>query len=229
MKRIAVYAGTRNVYDLMCCAAKSLLAHTRMDRVVFLIEDDVFPEDLPDVIQTINVSGQTWFDPQGPNYESKWTYMSLIRLALPEIFPDESRVLWLDIDTIVEDDVGDLFDIDMAGNYVAMVREPKRCYFPFRYFNAGVCLMDLDAIRAEGIHLKWIRLINTEPFTAMDQDAINLICQGEILELSPEYNAAGVITQDTAEPIIRHYAGYLRGSGENVFRHYAKEKWRWIT
>ena len=229
MKRIAVYAGTRTVYGMMACAAKSLLAHTRMDSVWFLIEDDVFPDELPDVIHTKNVSGQTWFDPDGPNYQSHWTYMTLVRLALPELLPDASRVLWLDIDTIVYDDISDLFDMDMAGNYVAMVREPKRCLFPFRYFNAGVCLMDLDAIRADGIHHKWMRLVNTEPFTAPDQDAINLICQGEIYELGPEWNSAGVITQDAAEPIIKHFAGYLRGSGKDIFKHYHDEKWRVIT
>ena len=229
MKRIAVYAGTRTVYGMMACAAKSLLAHNRMDEVWFLIEDDVFPDELPDVIHTKNVSGQTWFDPDGPNYQSHWTYMTLVRLALPELLPDASRVLWLDIDTIVYDDISDLFDMDMAGNYVAMVREPKRCLFPFRYFNAGVCLMDLDAIRADGIHHKWMRLVNTEPFTAPDQDAINLICQGEIYELGPEWNSAGVITQDAAEPIIKHFAGYLRGSGKDIFKHYHDEKWRVIT
>ena len=229
MKRIAVYAGTRTVYGMMACAAKSLLAHTRMDEVLFLIEDDDFPVELPDVIYTKNVSGQTWFDPDGPNYQSQWTYMTLVRLALPELLPDASRVLWLDIDTIVYDDISDLFDMDMAGNYVAMVREPKRCLFPFRYFNAGVCLMDLDAIRADGIHHKWMRLVNTEPFTAPDQDAINLICQGEIYELGPEWNSAGVITQDAAEPIIKHFAGYLRGSGKDIFKHYHDEKWRVIT
>jgi len=229
MRRVAVYAGTRRVYEMMTCAAKSLLAHTRMDRVYFLIEDDEFPEELPDLIETINVSGQKWFDLDGPNYKSRWTYMTLIRLALPILLYNESRVLWLDIDTIVEDDIGDLFDIDMMGNYVAMVREPPRCSQPFIYHNAGVMLMDLNAIRADGIWQKWIRLVNSQPFTAPDQDAINLICQGEILELPPEYNTAGVITQDTAEPLIRHYAGYLRGSGENAFRYYARKKWRVIT
>ena len=228
MKRIAVYAGTRTVYGMMACAAKSLLAHTRMDSVWFLIEDDVFPDELPDVIHTKNVSGQTWFDPDGPNYQSHWTYMTLVRLALPELLPDASRVLWLDIDTIVYDDIGDLFDIDMDNCYVAMVREPKRCHFPFRYFNAGVCLMDLDAIRADQIHKKWMRVVNTEPLTAPDQDAINLICQGEIYELGPEWNSAGVITQDAAEPLIKHFAGYLRGSGAEIFKHYNDEKWRVI-
>ena len=43
MRRVAVYMGTRNYYDMMVIAAKSLLSHTRMDRVWFLIEDDEFP------------------------------------------------------------------------------------------------------------------------------------------------------------------------------------------
>ena len=229
MRRVAVYAGTQRVYEMMTLSAKSLLAHTRMDAVWFLTEDDAFPYELPDVIHTKNVSGQKWFDPDGPNYQSRWTYMTLIRLALPDIFADEPRVLWLDIDTIVEDDIGDLFDMDLCDCYVAMVREPPRCSFPFKYFNAGVTLMDLDAIRRDGIWQKWIRLVNTEPFTAPDQDAINLICQGEILELPPEYNTAGVITQDTDEPMIRHYAGYLRLTGEDVYREYSRKQWRVIT
>lgn len=228
MKRIAVYAGTWNTYGMMACAAKSLLEHTRMDQVMFLIEDDEFPEELPDVIRTVNISGQEWFDPAGPNFNSKWTYMSLIRLALPEILPGESRALWLDVDTIVCQDIGDLFDIDLCDCYVAMVREPVRCSKPFQYFNAGVCLMDLNAIRADRIHRKWMKLVNTEPLTAMDQDAINLICQGEILEIPPEYNTAGVITQDTADPYIQHYAGYLRSIGTEAFRQYEKKQWRLI-
>ena len=71
--RTAVYAGTRNVYQNMTTAAKSLLSHTHVDRVWFLIEDDLFPEALPDVIRTKNVSGQTWFDPEGPNAKKRWS------------------------------------------------------------------------------------------------------------------------------------------------------------
>ena len=40
MDRVAVYMGTRNVYRQMAAACKSLLYHTRVDRVWFLIEDD---------------------------------------------------------------------------------------------------------------------------------------------------------------------------------------------
>ena len=231
MRRVAVYAGTRNVYGMMAAAAKSLLATTHMDKVYFMIEDDAFPEELPDVIETWNVAkasmnGRHWFYQDGPNYKSQWTWMGLLRLALPGIFPKEKRALWLDVDTIVEQDIGDLFDRDLAGNYVAMVEEPVRSKYPFRYHNAGVMLMDLEALRADYTWRKWIALVNREPFTAPDQDVINLICQGEILTLGSEWNSAGHITQNADDPYIRHYAGSLRPSGAAAFARYEKAEWR---
>lgn len=231
MRRVAVYAGTRNVYGMMAAAAKSLLATTHMDTVYFLIEDDAFPEPLPGPIGVVNVSCGSWnaksyFDPEGPNYNSQWTWMSLVRLVLPDLLIREQRVLWLDVDTIVEQDIGDLFDRDLAGNYVAMVEEPVRSKCPFTYHNAGVMLMDLEKLRRDGIMWKWLLLINREPFTAKDQDVINLICQGEILTLGPEWNSAGHITQNAEDPYIRHYAGSLRPSGAAAFARYEKAEWR---
>jgi len=225
MRRVAVYAGTRAVYRNMVIAAKSLLAHTRMDRVYFLIEDDAFPEELPDVIECINVSGQTWFDPEGPNYSTPWTYMTLMRLALPELFSNERRALWLDTDTIVEKDISELFDIDLDGNYVAMVEEPPRSSYPFIYYNSGVVLMDLEKLR-DGTYKKWIRLVNAVPYTAPDQDMINIFCQGEILTLPPEWNDAGHITQRTDDPYIKHYGGSLKWVEPEIFGFYEKSQWR---
>ena len=226
MRRVAVYAGTRNVYPMMVIAAKSLLGHTRIDRVWFLIEDDAFPEELPDVIRCMNISGQEYFPPDGPNYNSPWTYVSLIRLAMPDLLKEETRCIWLDNDTIVTKDIGPLTDIDLEGNYVAMVEEPVRSLYPFKYHNAGVMVMDLDALRKDGTWEKWIRIVNSREYTAPDQDAVNLICQGEILTIGPEWNNAGHITQNSADTMIRHYAGCLKPRGERVFREYEKAEWR---
>ena len=161
MSRVVVYAGTRNIYKNMVTAAKSLLSHTRVDRVWFLIEDDVFPQELPDVIRCKNISGQDYFPPWGPNYDAHWTYTCLLPLAYPDIFREEDRVLRLDDDTIIMEDIGELFDMDMEDNYTAMVEEPVRGKFPFRYFNAGVCLMNLKKFRETGIWQKMIDMANS--------------------------------------------------------------------
>ena len=224
-KRIAVYAGTRNVYENMTVAAKSLLNHTQMDCVWFFIEDDTFPEQLPEVIRTKNIRGQKWFTEGGPNYNTAWTYMSLIRLALPEILKEESKCLWLDTDTIVEKDIGELFEKDLTGYYAGMVEEPIRSKYPFRYYNSGVCLMNLDRLR-DGTYMKMIDLVNREAYTAPDQDMINLFCQGEILKLPPEWNMAEHITEHADDPYIRHYAGCLRPRIEQAYNKYMNMDWR---
>lgn len=204
MRRVAVYAGTRNIYHLMAVAAKSLLKHTRVDRVVFLVEDDEFPEWLPPVIELINVSGQTIFKADGPNFSSKWTYMTMMRLALAEILPDESRCLWLDIDTIVNGDISELFEMDLAGNTFAMVEEPGRSQSPWIYYNAGVLLMDLDRMRT-GLSADLIRIVNTRKLRFVDQDVLNLRCQDEILTISPIWNSS-LWTAKAADARIIHYA-----------------------
>ena len=143
MKRVVVYGGTRNLYGNMVKAAKSLLSHTHIDRVWFLIEDDVFPEPLPDVIKTLDMRDQKWFVKDGPNYNCHWTYMSMIRLALPFILQKENRALWLDVDTIVDDNIGELFEADMKEYcYGAVIELAKSTDF-FRYHNIGVLLMNL--------------------------------------------------------------------------------------
>ena len=231
MRRVVVYAGTRKVYRQMAASAKSLLRHTHVDRVWFLIEDDTFPEELPGVIRTMNLSGQTWLDRDGPNYGGPLTYMSMIRLALPAILPDEGRCLWLDTDTIVLDDIGPMMDMDMGGCYVAMVQEPPRCSYPFIYHNAGVMLMDLDRIREDRIWERWLLMVNRTKLTAQEQDVINLTCQGWIRTMQPEYNGAVNVTvrriRDGTK--IMHYAGNMKYLGDEAFRENEDADWRVIT
>ena len=226
MRRVAVYMGTRNYYSMMAIAAKSLLSHTRMDRVWFLIEDDAFPEELPEVIRCKNISGQTWFPPEGPNYNTHWTYTCLLPIVYAWILPEEHRVLRLDCDTIVMKDIGKLFDLDLEDNYTAMVEEPVRSHFPFRYFNAGVCLMDLDKFRAGGIIPKMVKMANSMVLTALDQDAINVYCQGQIKKIGPEWNMAEHITEHHNDPYIYHYAGCLKPRMAWAWDEYKDKDWR---
>ena len=65
MERVAVYAGTRNLYEVMKTAVNSLLANTRMDRVYLLIEDDHFPYQMPDNVKAFNISNQKFFPADG--------------------------------------------------------------------------------------------------------------------------------------------------------------------
>ena len=223
MRKVVVYAGTRNVYHNMVVAAKSLLCHTQMDRVWFLIEDDAFPEELPAVIKTKNMSGQQWF-PDGPNTRKRWSYMSLLRLALPEILPEEDRVLWLDIDTIVNADITDLMKTDLDGCYVAAVEEPIRSKDPFLYYNAGVMVMDLKKLR-DGMADLLIRYVNRVDMRFPDQDVINLLCQGRIKPVSPYWNS-NIWIVEVSDPGITHFAADRNYERHKLWQKYEQMEWR---
>lgn len=205
-ERTAVYCGTRNLYADMETAAKSLLRNTpSVERVWFLIEDDEFPSELPGCISVKNVSGQKWFKPDGPNFKSHWTWMVLMRAALSKVFPKLDRVLSLDCDTIVEADIGELWELPMEDEYFAAVREPRKSTADFLYCNFGVAMLNLKKLRKDKKDDEVIAALNGRHFDANEQDAMNELCQGHICRLPGDYNIS-----DWTDPFmgrkIRHYA-----------------------
>ena len=203
--RVAVYAGTRNLYPAMYTALKSLLINTEMDRVYLLIEDDVFPYPVPGNVAVANVSNQEFFSKGGPNYGNIWSYMAMMRCALSQMLPFEEKVLWLDCDTIVDEDIGELFAIDMDGFYYAGAMEPQKSRDVFRYINSGVLLCNLDLLRNTKKDLEIISFLNTYQLHWADQEAINLLCQGRIRIIEPIFNQNGY-TLPCIRPKIIHYA-----------------------
>ena len=233
-ERAAVYAGTRNLYDSMVTACKSLLTScSRIDKVYFLIEDDEFPYWLPPQVQTINVSGQKFFGKGCRNLKSKFTYMTMLRGCLPHIFPFHSKILSLDVDTIVRDSVDELWDIDLTDWYCAMVKEPDRCWGgrfhkrtdPNVYFNAGVTMFNLDKMRGL-LSRSIIQILRDDVLTFLDQDALCLKCQPYIYELSNIYNC----TNDYEK---KHKGYYITGKCDQTAAkiiHYAGisiNEWEW--
>lgn len=203
--KVAVYAGTRNIYSDMVPAAKSLLIHSDVDKIYFLIEDDEFPYELPPEIECINVSNQTYFDPNGPNYKSKWTYMVLIRAALSKVFPQYDTILSLDVDTIVNENINDIWNYNLDGYYLAAAKELQLSTDTFTYINMGVALLNLKQLREDKKDDEIIHAINTKYYEFNEQDCINELCQGHILELPPDYNIC-YYTGKPAHRKIIHFA-----------------------
>ena len=201
-----VYFGSREIYPDIKRSINSLLAHTKVDRLFVLAEDDHL--DVP--AEVINVSNQEWFNPDGPNYHTKWKMFGLIRAAMPKIFPDLDSILSIDADTIILEDISELFDIDLGWNYFAAVREP---YLSTQrpYYNTGVCLLNLKLIRGTGMDDVLIRALNTDTFRYVSQDAMNYFCDA-VMDLPSEYNQS-MFTSFSFEPKIRHYANETNWRG----------------
>ena len=222
--RVVVYCGTFDVYLNMVASCKSLLANTPVDKVYFLIEEDIFPYDLPDIVETINVKDLAFrtFDQNGPNFNNSWTYMCMIRAAFPELFPQYSKILSLDIDIVINDNVSDLWKYDLSDYYLAGVPERQRqksSADPI-YINFGVVMMNLDKLRSANLMPHLIQLLNTQKLGCPEQDAFNKLCAGSILHIPSDFNVTAYshITADAVKERIIHYAG------QKFWRHYSNVK-----
>ena len=208
--RHAVYCGTRNVYSQMEAAAKSLVANTQVDIVHFLIEDAEFPRPLPDFVKVHDVSGQTWFDRNGPNAKTGWTWMVLMRAALCHVLSDVDVVLSMDVDTICHGDASGVWELPIGDCYYAAVMEQHKSTYGLQYANFGVVLFNLAKLR-DGKADECIAVLNRHKFTWPEQDAMNYLCQGRICEMPKKYNDMA-FNGYAEEPVITHYAGQRNDS-----------------
>lgn len=197
--RAVVYFGSREIYKDFLTAVPSLLKHTQVDKVYAVIEDDTLPYDLP--VECIKFPKQLFNE---TNTGTIWKEFGCARAAMTKLFPELDTILSLDLDTIVRADISELFKTDLTNYYFGAVRE---CRPPNgRYFNTGVCLMNLKYLRESGKDNELIDALNTRRFRYVSQDAMNELCAGKILELPSCYNASA-LTVPTDEIKIRHYAG----------------------
>lgn len=208
--KAAVYTGTKNLYPEMVAAVKSILINSDVDIVYLLIEDDKFPVYLPDCVKTINVKNQEFFKKDSPNMSTPYSYMAMMRAALAFVFPDLDIILSLDVDTIVDKDISDIWDIPLGDQYYfAACHETHRTRKDgIMYTNAGVSLFNLKKLR-DGKAQEVIDVLNIKEFRYVDQDVFNYLCQGRIYDLPSDYNDNDWTVRPNKVK-IKHYAGIQR-------------------
>ena len=130
------------------------------------------------------------------------------RFFIPRLFPRYNKCVYIDSDTILRGDVGELYDTELGENTVAAMVDPKvttikefRDYVdnalnvPHKeYVNDGVMVMDLKKMRKMHYLSTMVELIDKydADLVAPDQDYLNVIMRGEIARLDPVWNAEPV-------------------------------------
>lgn len=222
--KAAVYCGTRNLYSDMITAAKSLTKNSSVDIIYFLIEDPEFPEELPSHIRCIDVSNQNYFHKNGPNVYKLWTWMVLMRAALSKLFPDLDRILSLDVDTIVDKNIDEFWDLCPDDCYLAGVEEPLKTKPSATYVNMGSVVFNLKLLRDTGMDDKIIRSLNKDRYRFAEQDCINLLCGEKIKSVSSEYNFSD-FTGSCQNPKIYHFANVRNWQQKEMVRRYKYYSW----
>lgn len=204
--KAAIYTATRNLYKDLIPAIKSLLVNSDVDRIYVGIEDDEYPYELPKVCKVMNLSKQDFFRADGANAKSRFTYMAMMRVALSKILPKNmNRVLSLDVDTIVDKDISELWSLPIDDCYFAAAHEWHKAQNGYMYCNVGVSLFNLKKMR-DGKTDELIHVLNKIKLEFLEQDALNMLCQGYIYDMPSEYNA-NYYTEHVDEPKIIHHIG----------------------
>ena len=205
-----VYALTRNLYPHIVPAVRSLIKYNPKANVYILAEDDALPVELPCKAKVVNVSGQKYFAPGSINWNKQFTYMAMMRATYAELFPRMKKCIQLDIDTIVNDDLTPLWNVDISGKWLAACPEYTGHYKPFgpTYYNIGVAVFNLEQMRKDKIVPEVVHYLNTVSVPYLEQDAFNKfgLEQNKIAPIDVRYNECFCCGY-TNNPAIVHYAG----------------------
>ena len=154
------------------------------------------------------------------DYYSKTTYF---RLFIPSLYPQYDKALYLDADIVLNADVAELYNIDIKDNLVGAAPDEVVGFTPIyreyvekvvgvssykHYFNAGVLIMNLKALREFNFQEKFLYLLEKVTFTvAQDQDYLNRICKGRVYFLDVVWDKMPVGRRTIANQDIKlvHY------------------------
>lgn len=133
--------------------------------------------------------------------ESKYrvaTTAALFKFDIAELLQKEEKAIYLDGDIIVQDDLTELFSVNISEYYAAVVRDLPQVLYDeplintsagIDYFNSGVMLLNLRLLRKDNIRKKLVEikqgLVNDN---LMDQNVFNIGFYGKVVQLPIKYN-----------------------------------------
>ena len=206
MTPIAI-AFTPNYFVPAAVMLKSLLNATRDKsgyHVICLVSEEI-PEEMQAKLATLG-KGRLEFEyiPLGGKLEGvytdpRYTEAASFRLLLPELLPQYDSIVYIDCDVVVRQNIAQLFKTtDLGGHWLGVVYEAPIESQAERikalgckateYFHSGFLLMNLKQMRKDNVSERLLDACRVDWMEFPDQDALNRVCQGHVLPLSPLYN-----------------------------------------
>lgn len=177
------------------------------------------------------------------------TYM---RIFSPFVLdPSKKKFIYLDVDTIVQDDISKLWNTSLNGYTLGAIQDISKTVdsewagipnykdlgleADTKYFNAGVLLIDSQQWRAENISEKVISALSKykEHVRLVDQYGLNVVFANRWLELDPKWNWPAFKDDENAylihfldiKPIFRSYHSNEIYKDE-FFRYLSMTSWK---
>lgn len=135
------------------------------------------------------------------------TLETYFKIVMPDILSQFDKILFLDSDLLILNDVAILLDENLGGKAIGAhyctlwygilskyphiydyTRNKLKLKDVFKYFQGGVLLFDVKKYLKKGYIKKLLELISNEKFICVDQCALNMICQKDVHYFKGNWN-----------------------------------------
>ena len=176
------------------------------------------------------------------------------RLLLPQLLSKYDKILYLDSDMVVMNDIAPLYDTVVDGYMIAACQDPdtaglyngasdnKKEYMdrelkienPYGYIQAGTIVFNLDAWRKAYDPRSVFEFAMSNDWQLLDQDVINYLCQGEIRYVDMTWNVMMDWRDIRTNQIISRaprqiYFSYMEARKHPNVIHYAGPDKPWLN
>ena len=239
LKEIQIATGvSRNFLDPLLVMITSLAENNKSENIIF----NIFHEDfLNDDINKVKIKISKYDNIKLKFFEiledmvrdlpltQHFRIATYFRILSPVLLPKEDKLIYLDTDIIIDGSIRELWEVDITDYTLAAVREEavlaldKRLKMPsdYKYFNAGIVLLNLKRIREEDKFEKVFLYLknNAHELLYLDQDALNAVLYDEWLEIDEKWNYHNTFILKREgklknvlldNPVIIHYTGPLK-------------------
>lgn len=261
-KNAIVFVADTNYILQFLVTVQSLLDNNNEQFSIFLITCELSEEDKQNLIKwenhnltkinilQVNMHELDWLKCM----EHTWSRFMFLKLYIPYLIPNNiKKIIYLDVDMIIVDNISNLFNIDVNNYAVAGVEDTpdciqhkKRCNIPENspYINSGVMIINLEEWRlAAKNDLFWSFIReNFNKFTINDQDVINYVFQNKIKTIPLRFNVTNhcfgfkpnllpnhkkQLKEVYKHPVIIHFTNWNKPWIQGNY-HLYKKKWQQI-
>lgn len=120
------------------------------------------------------------------------TSTACLKFDLPDLIPNQDKVLYLDSDVIIQKDLSDLFEINIKDYYAGVIKDIALIDNHLNvnnYFNSGVMLLNLKLMRENDSSTALLNMRKSlNKLVYMDQDCFNIFFNNKVKLLPVIYN-----------------------------------------
>ena len=255
-----VYATDDNYAPFLCVSLKSILdnlsedyflkvyilntglSEKNMSRIIEIAEEN--SEDVD--VEYVSVADRMDALNDKTHLRDYYTNAIYYRIFIPSLFPQYEKVIYIDCDIVLIDDLAKLYNVELGKNIVVAVHEEAMSSFDcfgnyseeflgvprMEYFNSGLLVINTAEYRKEQVETKFINLMLAHKFeVAPDQDYLNVILKDRVKLVDVGWNKTPIpdkIFPDKNVSLVHyklnfkpwHYKGVRY---EEYFWKYAKE------